>query len=143
MKILIIALMTVITMFVCFFYKRLATLGSDESFHVVGRWTPSIVGMTFSIALSILLLVNEMPMLLPVTLFIFSLIWLYVNMSPIIIVNGEDAVCVTFKGRKPMNKDKMDFVFTPTQIIFNVEKQPVSVYKDSINYDKFRNWLGL
>ena len=131
-------IMCIVTIFIVRYYLGIWGYGDDSNFYLVGKWTAGIAGLFVSIILGVVCLAVNTTIALPLICFIYCLIWLYVYSSPIIIINGNHIRCVSFKGAVECDKSEMRFYAG----YMHIGEKSFYIRNDSINYDRFVNWLN-
>ncbi|MBR3380509.1 MAG: hypothetical protein IKG72_10415 [Bacillus sp. (in: Bacteria)] len=141
MQIVVISVMTVVFGMVLLFYRKVARATNGEMFFVVGRWIPGLFGMIFAIGSSIVAYKMSLPILIPVGLFVFSFIWGFLNLSPILKVTADSIQCTCFGGSLVFRKEDAEYTEFKNGILIEVGERKVFIRNDSVNSFLFRIFL--
>ena len=133
--------MIFIILFVFRFLLRIRIYGDESHFIVLGSYRIGIAGQLMAVVLGIVYLINEIPLLMPVILSLACLILIFLNIAPMLRVNGEDLECVWLGGKSRFTRSMAEITSEKHGLEFRVGDQKFLIRRDSINYNRLVDWL--
>lgn len=136
--VIIAALMALIFFVILGFFRNIRKHGDSEHFFVCGRYTPGFIGLGISVILSAVSVIFNVSMFYPILLFVICCVLLFFNISPIIRVNGENAVLTT--ARYVILFSRNDVHIEKGHLF--IEDSPMLRGSECVNFDRLMEWLG-